>query len=105
MILRKRATALRSLWDQVLEIANQGALPRPVLLSNALSGQESYCPPQVKHVVKLMRALRGTAISEEGSSVLQILEVSRHFLPPSPPSLDLSTGHQQEGTQQRFLWT
>jgi hypothetical protein len=33
MILRKRATALRSLWDQVLEIANQGWVHRPQFLS------------------------------------------------------------------------
>lgn len=77
LILRKRASALRSLWDQVLEIANQGDFLIEIPLFGL--GKESFHQPQVKHVVKLMRALRGTAISEEGSSVLEILEVDLVF--------------------------
>mmetsp|Transcript_2185 Transcript_2185/g.2148 ORF Transcript_2185/g.2148 Transcript_2185/m.2148 type:complete len:885 (-) Transcript_2185:50-2704(-) len=60
LIIRKRASSLHSLWDQVLEIAR--------------TGNKNYIP-QVKHVIKLMQALRGTAISEQGSSVIELLEV------------------------------
>ena len=63
--LRRRATQMRTLWDQVKEIALDGV--------SQASGERVV--PQVKHIVKLMLALRGKAIYEN-SNVLTVLEVS-----------------------------
>lgn len=80
--------SMRRLWDQVLEIAassdkNSAASVCASVPNSMLSSakhdktffSEDSCRPRVKHVVKLFMALKGSAVAEEGSSVLEILEV------------------------------
>ena len=83
-VLKNKEASLRSLWDQVLEIASSCGknitVDSPSRMTSANGSRPSLfsemnCRPRVKHIVKLFQALRGTAVSEEGSSVLAILEV------------------------------
>ena len=85
-ILLSHEGSLRKLWDQVIEIAASSEnvqiidASRPgSRLSSAGNSRifltEKQCRPRVKHIVKLFAALRGTALAEEGSSTVDILEV------------------------------
>jgi len=76
MVLRKYASSMRSLWDQVIDIANEG-FPGSTTPS-----------PQVKHVVKLALALRGSTIQEDDVGVIQIMEAINK---KSPGSDDISS--------------
>lgn len=87
-ILLKQEGSVRRLWDQVLEIAASAEQPSapasPIpTASRMLSARcdsgtfftdEGTCRPRVKHVVKLFMALKGSAVSEEGCTVLGVLE-------------------------------
>lgn len=101
-ILQGSEESLRRLWDQVLEIAassqqkqsvrdesgtpglaEAGVMNDPASRVTTANGNrreifsEQLCCPRVRHVVKLVLALRGSAVAMENSSVLDILEVGR----------------------------
>ena len=88
-VLQGSESSVRSLWDQVLEIAASSekncdaaasvSVPSSRVASarghSGMFFSEESCRPRVKHIVKLFMALKGSAVAEEGSSVLEILEV------------------------------
>ncbi|CAE7342973.1 RSPH10B [Symbiodinium microadriaticum] len=78
-ILRRRASQMRALWDQVKEIALDGAAPT--------AGERRV--PQVKHIVKLMLALRGTAIDENATVLMKMETIEKKGSNDDISSLDL----------------
>lgn len=86
-ILLNKEGSVRRLWDQVLEIAASSDRPSVPIIppssrrlsthgdSGSFFVDEGTCRPRVKHIVKLFMALKGTAVAEEGCTVLGVLEV------------------------------
>lgn len=96
-VLYENEGPLRSLWDQVLDIAvarggnvsaesNFSSLQYQDSQANRMACPESECRPRLRHIVRVFMALKGTAIVEEGCTVMQLLEV----LNKKGPSGDLS---------------
>lgn len=75
-ILVTNEGSIRRLWDQVLEIASSSASASAQTLLEGGGGGGGMSRPRVKHVVKLFLALRGSAVAEDGATVLTVLEVN-----------------------------